>query len=765
MSQAAAPSLPKTDFTSMSSSQFVPRWFFAFFFFSGFCSLLYEVIWLRLGMASFGVTTPLVSIFLSIFLAGLGLGSWAVGKLARKYESRPAGFFVRLYAETELLIGLSALLVPAELLWARRVLDLSGNGSGLSMGNAGYYVAAAGWLVLVLLPWCTCMGATLPLAMAAIRRSVPSHSERSFSWLYLANVFGGVLGALSPAFVLVELLGFRGTLLFGAGLNFAIFIAAISVAFSAALQQDAAEINPGIPAQPLRSGILSRAKILALLFATGLLSLAMEVAWIRQFTPYLGTTIWSFAAVLAVYLTGTFAGSTYYRHWIQQHSFGESAFFWIVAGVTALFPCLTGDPRLALGPLVRVTIGIFPFTAVLGFLTPMLVDELSAGSPDIAGQAYSVNILGCLVGPIISGFLLLPFLGEHSSVVLLSLPLFLVPFLFGQHFSLQSKRLAASLAAVALILVLFTGSFENIFPQRVVYRDYSATTIATGRGRAEQLIVNGVLITALEPETKVMAHLPLAFLSYQPHNALDICLGMGTTYRSLATWDVAVTAVELLPSVAKSFSYFHPNLPSPDNVPHAHVVIDDGRLFLERTRQQFDVITIDPPPPMEAAASSLLYSKDFYRVLRKRLRPGGILQQWTPGGDPTSVIAVTMALKQSFPYVRAFIGIEGWGLHFLASDRPIQQLTAAELAAKLTPAAQRDLVEWGPFNTPEAQFAAELNRELNPDQIIALLPGTHVLDDDHPVNEYCFLRRWNRKRPISSFLQAFHNSSAVELQN
>ena len=58
------------------------RWFFLFFFFSGLCSLLYEVIWLRLGMAQFGVTTALISLFLSIFLAGLGLGSWGFGKLA-----------------------------------------------------------------------------------------------------------------------------------------------------------------------------------------------------------------------------------------------------------------------------------------------------------------------------------------------------------------------------------------------------------------------------------------------------------------------------------------------------------------------------------------------------------------------------------------------------------------------------------------------------------------------------------------------------------
>ena len=99
------------------------RWFFLFFFFSGLCSLMYEVIWLRLGMAQFGVTTALISLFLSIFLAGLGLGSWGFGKLARRLESHPKISFLRGYAVAELFIGISAIIVPTELLWARRTLD------------------------------------------------------------------------------------------------------------------------------------------------------------------------------------------------------------------------------------------------------------------------------------------------------------------------------------------------------------------------------------------------------------------------------------------------------------------------------------------------------------------------------------------------------------------------------------------------------------------------------------------------------------------
>ena len=51
------------------------RWYFFFFLISGFCGILYELVWLRLAMAQYGVTTPIVSIVLSAFMGGLGIGS------------------------------------------------------------------------------------------------------------------------------------------------------------------------------------------------------------------------------------------------------------------------------------------------------------------------------------------------------------------------------------------------------------------------------------------------------------------------------------------------------------------------------------------------------------------------------------------------------------------------------------------------------------------------------------------------------------------
>jgi spermidine synthase len=171
-------------------------WFFLFFFLSGLCSVLYELVWLRLAMAQFGVTTAFVSIVLSAFMAGLGVGSWGSGVWIRKYGDRVRFPALRFYALSELLIGLSALCVPMELVWGNRLLERLSDTAPISSGS--YYVASGLWLVLTLVPWCALMGATVPLGMFAIRRDSRYESRRPFSYLYLANVTGAVAGTIAP---------------------------------------------------------------------------------------------------------------------------------------------------------------------------------------------------------------------------------------------------------------------------------------------------------------------------------------------------------------------------------------------------------------------------------------------------------------------------------------------------------------------------------------------------------------------------------------
>jgi spermidine synthase len=704
------------------------------------------VVWLRLSMAQFGVTSALVSIVLSMFMAGLGLGSWGSGRLIRKYGDQVRIPALRLYALIELLIGVSALVVPHQLLWGRAILEHA----GLSSSGA-YYLVSGGWIALTLVPWCACMGATIPVAMLAIRKDFVGDSQKSFSYLYLANVVGASVGSIAPLF-LIELYGFHGTLKIGALFNTILAASAIALSLRSSAPKTASSgsvVTPISVSQPPRDR-----RTLVLLFATGLTSMALELVWIRQFTPYLGTMVYAFASILALYLTSTFVGSQIYRRWSQNNK-QEGQLLWVLIGLFALLPLAAVDPRIRflpfqipIWPLMRLAMGIVPFSAALGFVTPMLVDRWSGGDPDRAGGAYALNVVGCILGPLLSGFLLLPFLSERWVSCLFALPWLVIGAWPGwsseadrsKQQLVPQSQFSYVIVLAAAVLVFVSQGFEDHFGHREVLRDNTATIIATGEGMDKRLLVNGMGITSLTPITKMMAHLPLAFLDHPPQNALTICFGMGTTYRSLLSWGIPSTAVELVPSVPRMFGYFHPDGPALLQSPLSRVVIDDGRRYLERSSEQFDVITIDPPPPVEAAGSSMLYSKEFYSIIKHRLRPDGILQQWLPGGDLEVRSAVARALKESFPYVRVMQYGANWGFHFIASSQPIPNRTSAELVEHMPAAAIQDMMEWKFAETPELEFSFLLHQESSVDVLIAGAPLTPAMQDDRPVNEYFLLR-------------------------
>ncbi|HKN16766.1 MAG TPA: hypothetical protein VJX47_07490 [Candidatus Sulfotelmatobacter sp.] len=722
-------------------------WYFAFFFISGFCSILYELIWLRLAMAQFGVTTAMVSIVLSSFMAGLGIGSWAAGHLVRKYAKRLTSPPLHLYAMAELFIGCSAVVLPLELLLGRWVLEHLGN--SFSLSSSGYYVAAGFWVASSLVPWCACMGATIPLGMFAIRSDNRLESRRSFSFLYLANVLGAVLGALIPL-LLIEVFGFTGTLRFGMALNLLVCGIALKIANKQAPQASGNnEVKPDAPVQTLPAlrqtfGNSS----LWLLFATGLTSMGMEMVWTREYTIYVGNLVYSFATILGVYLAATFIGSTVYRLWSRRHS-GDASLVWLFVWLAALVPLLTADPRLEiLSWWQRVPLGIAAFSGLLGFVTPKLVDRFSEGDPDRAGIAYAVNVAGCILGPLVAAFVLLPHLDERYALVTLALPWLLVALWFTFHRQPGSTERLTVQRAITSVVVLFASfllifkmqGYVEQFPGAQVRRDSTATVMATGQGLGKRLYVNGVSMTYLTPITKVMASMPLAFLDRPPQNALVICFGMGTTHRTVLSWGIDSTVVDLVPSVPALFGYYHADAAQLLRSPRSHVVVDDGRRFLERTTGQYDLIVIDPPPPVGAAGSSLLYSREFYFAAKKRLRPDGILQQWDPGGDLVTTAAIARALTESFPYVRAFISLEGVGIHYSASRQPIPGRSASELAKRMPPSAAADFIEWTHFTNPEQMFTAILKREVPVSRVIALRSTAPAVQDDRPVNEYDLLR-------------------------
>jgi spermidine synthase len=414
----------------------------------------------------------------------------------------------------------------------------------------------------------------------------------------------------------------------------------------------------------------------------------------------------------------------------------------------ALLPLVATDPRLPVpvtfvGGGLRALLGIAPFCAALGFVTPFLTDRWSKGDPHRVGLAYALNVLGCIAGPLVAAFGLLPALGEGGAIAALTLPLLVmggVGALAAGGPALRAAGAVWVLGAAGLIggtLVAARG-FEILTPGAIVRRDATATVTAFGEGMHRQIAVNGISMTVLSPITKMMAHIPLAMRDRPADHVLVVCFGMGTSYRSSLSWGVRTTAVELVPSVPPLFGFFHADASEILASPLGRIVLDDGRRFLERSPDLYDAVVVDPPPPVWAAGSSLLYSREFYEVMKRRLRPDAIVQQWIPGGEPLVVASLVKAVSDTFPHVRLFHSVEGWGCHILASAKPLPTLTAETLAARLPERAARDLVEWGPHATATEQFAAVLSQELRLED--TLLPGVPALTDDRPLNEYFFLR-------------------------
>ena len=193
------------------------------------------------------------------------------------------------------------------MVWGHQLLARMAERAPITSGT--YNLVSGLWLALTLIPWCACMGATIPLAMFAIRSDRRYETRRSFSFLYLANVLGAAAGSVIPLF-LIEIYGFRRTLCIGAFLNATIAISAALLTLAPSSQKARLVAQP---ADAARAGPKGGNGLLVALFTTGLTTMGMEVVWIRIFTAYVGPEVYSFAIILATYLVSTFIGSQVYR--------------------------------------------------------------------------------------------------------------------------------------------------------------------------------------------------------------------------------------------------------------------------------------------------------------------------------------------------------------------------------------------------------------------------------------------------------------------
>ncbi len=757
-----------------SSQELLPKGyaiFFLLFFLSGMCALVYEVTWTRRLILVFGNTVYSVSTVLVAFMGGLAFGSVFFGRLIDRRQDP-----VRVYGLLEIGIGISAVLIPLALAGLNPAYRLLYSAFG-----ASNYVMSLTRFVLsigVLIVPTTLMGATLPVLSKFIVRRIET-SGLGIGSLYAINTLGAVAGCLLGGFVLIGSIGITRSEQAAAVVNMFIGLTAFRLhhklggVFSNVT--DADELGGAAEGVTYQPGIL---RFVLLIFGvSGMLALAYEVLWTRILVFLLGSSIYSFSMILAVYLLGLTAGSLLMARIVEKVKWPLHVFGWleVLIGVSVLAGMLLfnrlpfQEYGLRVNPLSYLSknfLGtlavVLPPTLLMGATFPVAV-RIYARSLDAIGRQtgalYAVNTVGAIVGSFASGFVMIPLLGSKNSMMLLILLSIAAGFSL-LYLSMRREGSTALnwIAGGLLILPLAGFPFGNELMKdlslkaskmqdgRVIAfdEDATATVAVLGRDvkRYRMLSVNGYTMAILCTDTQLMAHLPLALLwDKDPQDVLNICFGMGTTFVSARRAGMNVDFVELCPYVVKAFKYFQED-PSMLNKPGVGEIIADGRNYLLLSDKSYDLITIDPPPPPWSVGTANLCTKEFYELCKERLRPDGIICQWLPTvHDALSVPQYRMLLRtfmEVFPHTSVWGSPSNFGTYLIGTPERLRIDKESFDEYFEAPAVKADFSLYYSGNVDGSLVLSLLM--LDEDAARDYVAGAPVMTDDLPVTEFPLFR-------------------------
>ena len=715
---------------------------------SGAAGLIYQVVWTQDLVLIFGNTTLAIATTVTAFLAGLGIGSLVGAALGARLRRALA-----VYGLLEIAVGCLALLMPL----AFGAIATVFRTAYLSFSPTEVALIRFGLAFVALAPPTILMGMSLPVLTRHLVRSDPQIGER-IARLYGLNTLGAVAGSLASGYLLIELIGLRDTTLVAVGLN--------AVAGGGALLMfralgpaagDEPSVDPPPVAEP-RPPLQGRQwLLLAVTFTSGLVSLALELLWTRMMLQGSGSPIYVFIAVVAVFLIGVAGGSLIY----ERQRDGRPQ----LATLGALLALAAG---LALVPLVisnvygpgwlPLAVGlILPVTTIFGYTFPLTV-RLFAGRADEAsrgvGLVYAANTAGCVVGTVLAGFVLIPTLGVSASITAVGLLLAVVggALAIGSAPDHKALRPAVSLAAIAALLaVVFTPAAKLTYVQREVARtgvqtahfedSVASVDVTGGPSGSRNLFINGVGITRLTIITKMLAYVPKAA---RPNatTMLNICFGMGSTFRSSIILGLHTTAVDLDPTVPSVMPWFYSGASNYLHNPLSQVVISDGRNYVRLSDKRYDLITVDPPPPVWSAGAVVLQDQEFYQEAAQRLTPGGVLTTYIPLQQPQLEKMLLRTFRTAFRYMSVVYGPGRHGVYIMGSQAPITFTPAGISAAVGSPAARADLQGAPDYHpTTTAQWVTDIRGDvwLTNSQVSAFTGPGPLVTDDHPLTEYFVL--------------------------
>lgn len=745
-------------------------------FLSGAAALIYQVLWIKQLSLVVGAEVFSITIAVSAFFGGLALGGAFFGRMADRL-AHP----LLLYSALE--AGIAALGTLATLLLSHSAAPFAAieSRAGLLAWVLPFGVVGAPAFL---------MGGTLPLAIRTWARERGSIAAAGGS-VYATNTAGGIAGALLSSFVLLPGFGVRGTCYAAALLN----VAAATVAFDLNRRSQRERFGTVSVPRPAHSPDARFALILYTL--AGGIALGYEVVWSQAIVQFLSTRTFAFSIVLATYLAGLATGGALYSHFAGRFSKTPGRSEWGVFGLLICGAGLIGLLELAtlsVGQLqIQAEIGRFIFAATgsefarmcthfliaaLGivFVPTVLLGAAFPAALRIAtrhgsvgrdvGTVLALNTTGGIAGSLLTGFLLVPSFGLVRTSATLAIGAAVIGIAAVLRSPGSSVRLRWSVIGIG-IATLIVGFITP--PDRLgrlltstrgggtltFYEEGLGVTVAVvGQGSGDRsfrrLYIQGTSNSGdALPSLRYMrlqALLPLILHKGEPRSALVIGYGTGITAGALLQYPSLQKTVctELLPEVVNASPLFTGNFHAARD-PNLEIRVRDGRRELMQSSEQYDLITLEPPPPSASGVVNL-YSTNFYQLAARRLQPDGLVAQWLP--LTTQNDQDTRSLVQSFLNVFPYATLWTTELHetlLIGSFSPIE-LDAQKITSHFNqPKVAAALGEAG-VNSPATLLATWMMDRAG---LVRYADDAQPVTDDRPRIEYA---AWVRPDEITRVL-------------
>jgi spermidine synthase len=732
------------------------------FLLSGASALIYEVVWMRQLRLSMGATTSAVSTILSVYMGGMAIGAYAFGRLADRSRAP-----LKLYAYLEAALGVYALLLPTLVSWTTPLYHSLAR--PFSEQPAMLVAVRAVFGAALLLAPTVLMGGTLPVLVRFVGRS-ERRFGRDLGTLYGVNLAGAALGSLAAAFVLIPPMGLHGATLVAVAVNLAIGLLALVWSASRRRPAPVAAAAPPDATLPVEPGpALPRALLFTTVFVSGFASLGYEVLWTRVLLFSFSSTVQAFALILATFLTGLALGSVLFAALdrrvdraralaLAQSLAGLLALLLVPASLRAtdIMKAFTVGARsgeeAVVGAMALVAgLVILAPATLMGFVFPMasrlLTNDLGRAGQGI-GSAYTVNTIGGLLGSLLTGFAMIPLLGLKGSLMALAAVQVAMGWMIlsGSGRAATSRlRLAVASGLALLLCFAAAGSllrgpnpFDDVRPEDIIeHRDGISASVSVVRNPhgGKSLRIDGFEAAAADPRGAymgMMTHIPM-LLHPDPRRLLVICFGTGTTAGAgLLYPETRIDVVDINRNVFEVAQHFRDVNRGVAGDPRVRLIVDDGRNYLQTTRDRYDVITAEPMPPGFAGVTSL-YSREYYQLARERLAPGGIIVQWLPFHlvTPGEAASILRTMQDVFPettlWVHTLTGI------VVARRDPPLQIATPRLRARLSdPDLRRDLAR---FQVPDLEHFVDLFM-LGPAGVRHAAGRAALVTDDRPFLEF-----------------------------